>query len=56
VCIFIDRLRKRPISIPYNKAVDAKVLAQLYLVYIYRYYRLATIIVLDRGLQFISVF
>jgi hypothetical protein len=56
VCVFIDRLGKRPISIPYNKAVDAKVLAQLYLVYVYRYYRPVTTIVSDRGPQFISAF
>jgi transposase InsO family protein len=56
VCVFVDRLRKRPISIPCNKAVDAKVLAQLYLVYVYRYYRPATTIVSDRGPQFISAF
>jgi hypothetical protein len=56
VCIFVDRLRKRLISIPCNKEVDAKVLAQLYLVYVYRYYRPATTIVSDYGLQFISAF
>jgi hypothetical protein len=56
VCVFVDRLRKRPISIPYNKEVDAKVLAQLYLVYVYRYYRPVTIIVSDHRPQFISAF
>jgi hypothetical protein len=56
MCVFVDRLGKRLISIPCNKAVDAKVLAQLYLVYIYRYYRPVTTIVSDHGLQFISTF
>jgi hypothetical protein len=56
VCIFIDRLGKRLISIPCNKAVDVKVLAQLYLVYVYRYYGPVTIIVSDHRPQFISTF
>jgi hypothetical protein len=56
VCVFVDRLGKRPISIPCNKAVDAKVLAQLYLVHVHRYYGPATTIVSDRGPQFISAF
>ena len=50
VCMFIDWLGKRSISIPYNKTVDIRVLVQLYLIYIYKYYRLATTIVSDRGL------
>jgi hypothetical protein len=49
VCVFVDRLGKRPISIPCNKEVDARVLAQLYLVYIYRYYGPTITIVSDRG-------
>ena len=47
VCVFVDRLGKRPISILYNKEIDAWVLAQLYLIYIYKYYGLVTTIVSD---------
>ena len=56
VCVFVNRLGKRPILVPYNKLVDARVLAQLYLVYVYKYYRPAIIIVLDHSLQFILAF
>jgi RNase H-like domain found in reverse transcriptase/Integrase zinc binding domain len=49
VCVFVDRLGKRPISIPCNKSVDARTLAQLYLVYVYKYYGPATTVVSDRG-------
>lgn len=56
VCVFVDRLGKRPISIPCNKSVGARVLAQLYLIHIHKYYGLATTIVSDRGPQFISAF
>jgi hypothetical protein len=56
VCVFVDRLGKRPISIPCNKEVDARVLAQLYLVHVYRYYGPVMIIVSDYRLQFISAF
>ena len=56
VCVFVDRLGKRPVSIPCNKSVDARVLAQLYLIYIHKYYGPATTIVSDRGPQFVSAF
>jgi hypothetical protein len=56
VCVFMDRLRKRPISIPYNKEVDIPALAQLYLVHVHRYYGPATTIVSDCRPQFISAF
>jgi predicted aspartyl protease len=56
VCVFIDRLSKRPISIPCNKAVDARTMAQLYLVHVHKYYGPATTIVSDRGPQFVSAF
>jgi transposase InsO family protein len=56
VCVFIDRLGKRPISIPCNKTVDARTMAQLYLVHVHKYYGPATTIVSDRGPQFISAF
>jgi transposase InsO family protein len=56
VCVFVDRLGKRPISVPCNKEVDARVLAQLYLIHVHRYYGPATTIVSDRRPQFISAF
>jgi transposase InsO family protein len=56
VCVFVDRLGKRPVSIPCNKEIDAQALAQLYLVHIHKYYGPATTIVSDRGPQFISAF
>lgn len=56
VCVFVDRLGKRPISVPCDRSVDARVMAQLYLVHVHKYYRPATTIVSDRGPQFISAF
>jgi transposase InsO family protein len=56
VCVFVDRLSKRPVTVPCNKSIDARVMAQLYLVYVHRYYGPATTIVSDRGPQFISAF
>ncbi len=56
VCVFVDRLGKRPISVPCNKTVDARVMAQLYLVHVHKHYGPATTIVSDRGPQFISAF
>jgi transposase InsO family protein len=56
VCVFVDRLGKRPISIPCNKEVDARVLAQLYLIHVHKYYGPTTTIVSDRGPQFVSAF
>jgi hypothetical protein len=56
IYIFINRLGKRLVSIPYNKTIDARIIAQFYLVYIYKYYSLVTIIVSNRSPQFISAF
>jgi transposase InsO family protein len=56
VCVFVDRLGKRPVSVPCDKLVDAQVMAQLYLVYVHKYYGPPTTIVSDRGPQFISAF
>ena len=56
VCVFVDRLGKRPISIPCDKTVDARVLAQLYLIHVHKYYGPATTVVSDRGPQFVSAF
>jgi transposase InsO family protein len=56
VCVFVDRLGKRPISVPCDKSVDARVMAQLYLTHVHKYYGPATTVVSDRGPQFISAF
>ena len=56
VYVFVDRLSKHPISIPCNKLVDTRTLAQLYLIHVHKYYSPATTIVLDRGPQFVSAF
>ena len=52
----MDQLDKRLILVPYNKLVDIQVIAQLYLIHVYKYYRLTITIVSDCSLQFISVF
>jgi RNase H-like domain found in reverse transcriptase/Reverse transcriptase (RNA-dependent DNA polymerase)/Integrase zinc binding domain len=56
IAVFVDRLGKRPISVPCNSTIDAPGLARLYLIYVYRYYGPATTIVSDRGPQFVSAF
>jgi hypothetical protein len=56
VCVFVDRLGKQPISVPCNKSVDTKVMAQLYLTYVYKYYRPVTTVISDCSPQFISAF
>ena len=56
VYVFINKLGKRFISIFCKKTVDARTIAQLYLVHVYKYYGLATTIVSDRELQFVSAF
>ena len=56
IAVFVDRLGKRPISVPCHSTIDALGLAQLYLIYVYKYYGPATTIVSDRGPQFVSAF
>jgi transposase InsO family protein len=56
VMVVVDRLSKRTISIPCFKTVNALETAWLFIHYIYRFYRPPDTIVLDRGLQFVSVF
>ena len=56
IAVFIDRLGKRPILVPCYDTIDAPGLARLYMAYVYKYYGPATIIILDRGPQFISAF
>jgi hypothetical protein len=49
VYVFVDRLGKRLISVPCDKLVDTRVIAQLYLTHVYKYYGPATTVVSDRG-------
>jgi transposase InsO family protein len=56
IAVFVDRLGKRPISIPCHGTIDALELARLYIIHVYKYYGPATTIVSDRGPQFISAF
>ena len=47
--MFVDRLSKAAVLIPYKKTITAKEIAELYYVYVYRYYDLLDLIVLDRS-------
>ncbi len=49
VVVFINRLSKRPISIPCYKTCTARDLAKLYYMYILRYFSPLDTIVSDRG-------
>jgi hypothetical protein len=49
IVVFIDRFSKKAVSLPYKKTATAKVLAELYAVYYYRYIGLPDSIVSDRG-------
>jgi hypothetical protein len=56
ICVFVDRLGKRLISILCKNTVNAKDLAAMYIQFVYKYYRPATTIISDRGNQFVSEF
>ena len=56
VAIFVDRLGKRPITIPVRDTITAKELVPLFLLYVVRHVGVPDSIVSDRGLQFISDF
>jgi transposase InsO family protein len=56
VFAIIDRLSKRPISIPCHKTIGAKEMAKLFVTHIYRWKGVPDTIVSDRGGQFISDF
>lgn len=56
VAIFVDRLGKRPITIPVRDTVIAKELAPLFLLHVVRHVGIPDTIVSDRGPQFISDF
>lgn len=56
VCVFVDRLSKRPISIPCHKDTDTKQTARIFVDNVYRWTGLPDSIVSDRGGQFVSDF
>jgi hypothetical protein len=56
VVIFVDRLGKRPISIPIRDAVTARELAPLFLTHVVQHVGVPESIVSDRGPQFVLDF
>jgi transposase InsO family protein len=54
--VIVDRLTKRPVSIPCHKTIDAKETARLFINHVYRWVGLPESIVSDRGPQFVSTF
>jgi len=56
VFVVVDRLSKRPISIPCHKTTDARGMARLFVTHVYRHKGAPLTIVSDRGGQFISDF
>jgi transposase InsO family protein len=56
VAIFVDRLSKRPITIPVRDTITARELVPLFLVHVIRQVGIPDTIVSDRGPQFVSDF
>lgn len=56
ILVVVDRLGKRPVSIPCYKTTTARELAALFIKHIWRHYGPPDTIVSDRGPQFISSF
>ena len=56
VAIFVDRLSKRPITIPVRDTITAKELVPLFLIHVVRHVGLPDSITSDRGPQFVSDF
>lgn len=56
VVVFIDRLSKKAVTIPCKITVNAKNLAEIYLIHCFRHVGIPESIVSDRGAQFISYF
>ena len=54
--VVVDRLSKRPISVPCHKTTSATEMAELFITHVYRHYGAPDSIVSDRGPQFISNF
>ena len=49
IVVFINRLSKKAVSLPYRKTTIIKDLAELYTIYYYRHVGLPDSIVSDRG-------
>ena len=49
ILVIVDRLSKRPVSIPCYKTATAKDLADMFIKYVWRYYGPPDSIVSDRG-------
>jgi hypothetical protein len=56
IALFVDRLGKRPITIPVHDTITAKQLVPLFLLYVVCYVGIPETIVSDQGPQFISDF
>jgi transposase InsO family protein len=56
VVIFVDRLGKRPITIPIRNTITVRELAPLFLTNVVRHVGIPETIVSDRGPQFVSAF
>jgi hypothetical protein len=56
IAIFVDRLGKRPITIPVRDTITAKQLVPLFLIHVARHVGLPDSITSDRGPQFVSDF
>jgi transposase InsO family protein len=56
IALFVDRLGKRPITIPVRDTITAKQLAPLFLLHVVRHVGIPDTIVSDRGPQFVSDF
>lgn len=54
--VIMDRLSKKPLSIPCHKNITAKGMAELFLVHWMRHFGMPDSIVSDRGAQFVSSF
>ena len=54
--VFVYRLSKRPISVPYYSTATARDLAEIFIDRVWRHYGPPDSMVLDRGPQFISDF
>jgi transposase InsO family protein len=56
ILVVVDRLSKKPISLPCYKTTTARDLARMFIAHVWRYYGAPDSIVSDRGPQFISDF
>jgi len=56
IALFVDRLGKRPITIPVRDTITAKQLVPLFLLHVVRHVGIPDTIVSDRGPQFVSDF